>query len=156
MPQTYQFSLEEILKILPHRPPFLFVDRVKKMIPDKLIVTERLIREDEPYFRGHFPQKAIMPGVLVTDALAQTSGLLWGFTKKVRGADDSEEEPEIFYLAAVNMKFISPAYPGETLDMTARNEGHFGSFFNYAVEAAVKRKTVAKGTLTLAVTEGDL
>ncbi len=82
---TYAFTLEEILEILPHRPPFLFVDKVTKLVPGKLIVTEWFIRPDEPFFAGHFPGKAIMPGVLVLDGLAQSCGLLWGFTKQVKG-----------------------------------------------------------------------
>ena len=155
MPRSYRFELDDILKILPHRPPFLFVDRVTKMVPDKRIVTERLIRPDEPQFEGHFPGKPIMPGVLVTDALAQTSGLLWGFTKQVR-AGEVLEDPELFYLAAANVKFTSPAYPGETLEMRASNDNRFGSLYSYSVEAVVGRKAVAKGSLTLAMVEGEL
>ena len=87
------FTMEDILAILPHRPPFLFVDRVIKLVPDREIVAERAIRSDEPFFAGHFPGKPVMPGVLVTDALAQTSGLLWGLSKKVKG-DAPEKEPQ--------------------------------------------------------------
>lgn len=155
MEQTYSFTLEDILKILPHRPPFLFVDSVKKLLPEKQIVTLREIRADEPYFAGHFPQKAIMPGVLVIDGLAQTAGLLWGFSKQVRLGKPTET-PEIFYLAAANVKFVAPSYPGETLEMTATAEKSFGSLFIYNVEALVKRKVVAKGALTLAMVEGSL
>jgi 3-hydroxymyristoyl/3-hydroxydecanoyl-(acyl carrier protein) dehydratase len=155
MPRSYQFELDDILKILPHRPPFLFVDRVTKMVPDKRIVTERLIRPDEPQFEGHFPGKPIMPGVLVTDALAQTSGLLWGFTKQVRAGEVSED-PELFYLAVANVKFTSPAYPGELLEMRANNDNRFGSLYSYSVEAVVEKRTVAKGSLTLAMVEGEL
>ncbi len=150
---TYSFALEEILKILPHRPPFLFVDRVTKLVPDKLIVTEWFIRPGEAFFAGHFPGKAIMPGVLVLDGLAQSSGLLWGFTKQIRGGVVSDT-PEIFYLAASNMKFILPAYPGETLEMTARADRNFGTLYAYEVEAVSQRKVIAKGTLTLAMMQG--
>jgi 3-hydroxyacyl-[acyl-carrier-protein] dehydratase len=150
---TYSFTLEEILEILPHRPPFLFVDKVTKLVPDKLIVTERLIRPDEPFFAGHFPGKAIMPGVLVLDGLAQSCGLLWGFTKQLKGGAGSAA-PEIFFLAASNMKFVNPAYPGETLEMTARAERNIGALYTYEVEAMSKRKIVAKGSLTLALMQG--
>ena len=126
-----------------------------KLVPDKEIVAERTIRDDEPYFAGHFPQKHIMPGVLVTDALAQTSGLLWGLSKRVAGAPLSEE-PEIFFLASSTMKFTSPSFPGETLTLQAWSDRSFGSLFSYSVEATVKRKLVAKGTLTLAMMDGKL
>jgi 3-hydroxyacyl-[acyl-carrier-protein] dehydratase len=155
MDPTYSFTLDDILKILPHRPPFLFVDAVKKLVPDKLITTTRTIRADEPQFAGHFPQKAIMPGVLVVDGLAQTAGLLWGFSKQIR-LGTPNETPEIFYLAAVNMKFVSPSFPGETLEMTAIADKNFGSLYTYTVEAACRRKVVAKGSLTLAMVEGSL
>jgi 3-hydroxyacyl-[acyl-carrier-protein] dehydratase len=144
------YGLDEILAILPHRPPFLFVDRVIKLVPDKEIAAERMVRDDEPFFTGHFPQKHIMPGVLVTDALAQTSGLLWGLSKKATGAVLAKE-PQIFFLASMNMKFINPSFPGETLTLRAWFERSFGSLFSYSVEAQVKRKLVAKGNLTLAM-----
>ncbi len=147
---TYSFTLAEILEILPHRPPFLFVDKVTKLVPGKMIVTERFIRPDEPFFAGHFPQKPVMPGVLVLDGLAQSSGLLWGFTKKIRGGTASDLS-EIFFLAGSNIKFVNPAYPGETLEMTARADRDFGILFTYAVEAMSKRKVIAKGSLTLAM-----
>jgi 3-hydroxyacyl-[acyl-carrier-protein] dehydratase len=144
------YGMDDILSILPHRPPFLFVDRVLRLTPDKEIVAERLIRDDEPFFTGHFPQKHIMPGVLVTDALAQTSGLLWGLSKKATGAVLAKE-PQIFFLAAMSIKFVNPSFPGETLTLLAWFERSFGALFSYSVEALVKRKLVAKGNLTLAM-----
>jgi 3-hydroxymyristoyl/3-hydroxydecanoyl-(acyl carrier protein) dehydratase len=96
-----------------------------------------------------------MPGVLVTDALAQTSGLLWGLSKKVAGASLAKE-PQIFYLASANIKFINPSFPGETLELHSRCETSFGALFSYAVEACVGRKTVAKGTMALAMMDGKV
>ncbi len=155
MSENGLFTKEDILAILPHRPPFLFVDRVTKLVVDKLIVAQRDILDTEPYFSGHFPQKHIMPGVLVTDALAQTSGLLWGLSKKVSGAVLAKE-PQIFYLASANMKFVNPSFPGETLELVSSCETNFGSLFSYSVEARVGRKTVAKGTMALAMMDGKL
>ncbi|MBU0769328.1 MAG: 3-hydroxyacyl-ACP dehydratase FabZ [Proteobacteria bacterium] len=146
------FGLDKILEILPHRPPFLFVDRVIRFTPEKMIVAERTILEDEPWFEGHFPKKAIMPGALVLDALAQTSGLLLGFSKQV--SENNEDENKIFYLAASNIKFLSPAFPGETLELIAETAEKFGALRSYRVEAITERKIVAKGTLTLAAKEG--
>jgi 3-hydroxyacyl-[acyl-carrier-protein] dehydratase len=150
-----EYGLDDIQSILPHRPPFLFVDKVTKLVPDKEIVAERAIRDDEPFFKGHFPQKHIMPGVLVMDALAQTSGLLWGLSKKATGAVLAKE-PRIFFLASSTIKFVNPSFPGETLTLLAWFERSFGQLFSYSVEAIVKRKVVAKGSLTLAMMDGKI
>jgi 3-hydroxyacyl-[acyl-carrier-protein] dehydratase len=148
-------TFEDILALLPHRPPFLFVDRVIKIIADTSIIAERDLRADEPHFAGHFPSRAIMPGVLITDALAQTSGLLWGLSKRMSGVAPAEP-PQIFFLAADAMKFVNPALPGETLRLSARAERQFGTLFSYAVEATVRHKLIARGTLTLAMMEQTL
>jgi 3-hydroxyacyl-[acyl-carrier-protein] dehydratase len=153
MPDKTVFSLEEILKLLPHRPPFLFVDRITGFNPGIMITGKRIIRPDEYFFAGHFPGKPVMPGVLVVDGLAQISGLLWGFSRRVKYGGTSEK-PEIFYLAAVNVKFINPAMPGDCLEMTAYTDRNFGTLFSYNVEAAVGRKVIVKGSLTLAMMKG--
>lgn len=147
------FGLSEIQEILPHRPPFLFVDRVIKFIPNKMIVAERKIDAQEPWFKGHFPEKAIMPGALVLDALAQTSGLLLGFSKKTSG-DTNTPQSQLFYLASSNIKFLTTAYPGETLELIVEANDKFGVLYSYLVEALVGRKIIAKGMLTLAAVEG--
>ncbi len=143
------FGLDEILQILPHRSPFLFVDRVIKFVPDKLIIAERQIDEQEPWFKGHFPQKPIMPGVLILDALAQTSGLLLGFSKKIT-AQGNIPPTQIFFLASSNIKFISPAYPKDILELYAESAEKFNGLYSYNVEATAGRKIIAKGSLVLA------
>lgn len=158
MPKKIIYSLDEICAILPHRPPFLFIDRVIGFKLNSLIETERDLQKDEPFFAGHFPGMPIMPGVLVTDALAQSCGLLFGFSKKEALKNENREPDklqEIFFLAAANIKFVNPAYPGDTLQMTARPESSFGLLFTYEVEAVVKRKIIAKGRLTLAMMKGE-
>jgi 3-hydroxyacyl-[acyl-carrier-protein] dehydratase len=142
--------MEDILAVLPHRPPFLFVDRVTVLEPFKRLVAERELRADEPHFAGHFPGRAIMPGVLITDALAQASGLLIGLSQK-----ESRAQPvgRAFFLGAANMKYPAPAFPGEVLTLTAMADGSSGRLFRFTVEAAVGRKLVARGQLTLAMGE---
>ncbi len=149
------FGLDEILSILPHRPPFLFVDEVIRFKANQMIIAQRTIRSDEPWFEGHFPQKAIMPGALVLDALAQTSGLLLGFSQKTEPRG-KKEPPALFFLASSQIKFISTALPGETLNLISESREKFEKLYSYDVEATVGRKTVAKGILTLAAIEGNL
>jgi 3-hydroxyacyl-[acyl-carrier-protein] dehydratase len=145
-----QFEIDEILDLLPHRPPFLFVDRVLKVDPFKRIVAERALRSDEPHFAGHFPGRPVMPGVLITDALAQVSGLLIGLSAKLTG---SESPGNLFFLGAANIKYPGTAVPGDVLTMNAYPDGSVGHLSRFTVEACVGRKTVAKGTLTLAMVE---
>jgi 3-hydroxymyristoyl/3-hydroxydecanoyl-(acyl carrier protein) dehydratase len=157
IPMTIQntFTREDILSILPHRPPFLFVDRVLKCVPDRRIIAERDLLPEEPHFAGHFPGQPIMPGVLVTDALAQTSGLLWGFSKIMKH-NDPNSEPQFFYLASATMKYLNPAIPGETLHLIAETKQVYGQLHLYTVEATCGRRLIAKGTLTLAMKKGPL
>lgn len=146
-------ELDRILQLLPHRPPFLFVDTVTRIVVGERIATTRLIRADEPWFVGHFPGNPVMPGVLVTDALAQTAGLLWGLSEHHAYPDQSHAGR--FYLAAANMKFVSAAGPSDTLCMEASADSTFGALHCYQVEALVGRRTVARGSVTLAMMEGD-
>ncbi|MGD9200961.1 MAG: 3-hydroxyacyl-ACP dehydratase FabZ family protein [Chitinispirillia bacterium] len=158
MSRTILFGPKEILAILPHRPPFLFVDYVTGFTENVMIKTERFIHEDEFFFKGHFPQKPIMPGVLVTDALAQTSGLLWGFSKQKKGKTGNNGKTDInnFLLVSVNMKYKSPSHPGDILKMKSFFKKRFGSLYLYNVEAVVKRNIIAKGEITLALMNGFL
>jgi 3-hydroxymyristoyl/3-hydroxydecanoyl-(acyl carrier protein) dehydratase len=151
MSDTPPFELADILSILPHRPPFLFVDRVTHLDPGKSIVAERVLRADEPQFAGHFPGRPIMPGALVAEALAQASGLLIGFSRKM--APTPYNGPKSFLLAATNVKFTHPASPGNLLILRAAAERDFGGLFLFKVEAAVGENIVATGSLTLTSVE---
>ena len=144
------FALEEILPLLPHRPPFLFVDRVMMLEPHKLIIAERALRPDEPQFAGHFPGRPIMPGVLITEALAQTSGLLIGLSEKLSSAAPPEK-PKAYFLALANMKFTHPAVPGDVLVLRATSDRQFAALHRFNVEATAGRNLIASGSLTLAL-----
>lgn len=142
------YDLERIMSVLPHRPPFLFVDEVTRLDPGVSITARRTLRPEEPHFAGHFPGRPVMPGVLVTEALAQTCGLLMGL-----GAEPADQTA-IYFLAADNVKYTSPAGPGETLTLIAEKEAGHGVFLRFRVEALTRRKRIAAGSLTLARVEG--
>jgi 3-hydroxyacyl-[acyl-carrier-protein] dehydratase len=137
-----------IKKIIPHRDPFLFVDSVLSFHSGKTLVAERFLFADEYFFKGHFPDKPIMPGVLVTEALAQASGLLLGLTLQEMQASIAPRHQNL-YLASADMKFLSPAEPGETLCLKSTLKKQFGNLTLFTVSATVKDRPVAKGTLAL-------
>src|SRR5690348_3641464 len=110
-PVALPVDAERIAAILPHRHPFLLVDRVIELEPEKRIVALKNVTINEPFFPGHFPGHPVMPGVLIVEALAQTSGLLIGLS-----ADGTENRDRLFYLAKVdNARFNRPVVPGDQL-----------------------------------------
>jgi 3-hydroxymyristoyl/3-hydroxydecanoyl-(acyl carrier protein) dehydratase len=149
MPDSILYDLSIIELILPHRSPFLFVDRVTVFNVGDAIITEKDLRQEEPWFSGHFPGNPIMPGVLVSEALAQTSGLLLGLTWKEEKKSSTQKKMNL-YLAAINIKFLTPAKPGETLRLESHLKKEFGSLFLFDVTAFVVDRAIAAGTLTLA------
>ncbi|MBW2276514.1 MAG: 3-hydroxyacyl-ACP dehydratase FabZ [Deltaproteobacteria bacterium] len=138
---------ETIERILPHRPPFLFVDRVRELDAGKRILADLELRPEEPHFSGHFPGRPIMPGVLIAEALAQTSGLLLALSAMERGEDPGGR---MFYLARADVKWTEPAEPGQTLELEAQLQRELGPLVAFKVRAFTKRVDVASGTLTLA------
>jgi 3-hydroxymyristoyl/3-hydroxydecanoyl-(acyl carrier protein) dehydratase len=143
------FDITDIMAILPHRSPFLFVDRIKKIIESHKIVAERDLSYDDDFFTGHFPGNPIMPGVLVSEALAQTSGLLLGLIWE-KERETVDHKMRNFFLANVNIKFFNPAKPGETLRLEASLKKKYGKLFLFEVAAYIINRRIAKGTLTLA------
>lgn len=143
------YELEDILQLLPHRPPFLFVDCVTELSPGQWIEARHLLRPEHPHFAGHFPGHPIMPGALVAEALAQTSGLLLALSDIARGANPPTSPP-IYYLASSQFKFISPAMPGDQLFLKAEAESFLGTLFNFSAAARTGDRLIATGRLTLA------
>jgi len=105
---------QEIKDYLPHRYPFLLVDRVLKCESDKSILALKNITSNEPHFNGHFPQRPIMPGVLMIEALAQTAGLLIYYTTNTR----ADEKTNWYYLAGIdNARIKRIVEPGDQLHL---------------------------------------
>ena len=150
MPDHQQYDISVIKRILPHRSPFLFVDRVIKIEGAERIAAEKYLSIDEPFFAGHLPGRPIMPGVLVSEALAQTSGLLLGLAWKELAGLEEQDMPGFFFLASINVKFFTPAMPGDTLCLESSLKKKFGNLFLFEVNAHVPDNRIAGGTLALA------
>jgi len=135
--------------ILPHRAPFLFVDRVIQLTAGQRIVAELDLRGDEPYFAGHFPGQPMMPGVLLSEAMAQTAGLLLALSAR-EGQPCIPETPRFMILTAVNVKFLQPVGPGERLTLHASFVRALGPLIHFAVSATTGRQELATGSIVLA------
>jgi 3-hydroxyacyl-[acyl-carrier-protein] dehydratase len=108
-------DIQEILELLPHRYPFVLVDRVLEFTPGKRIVALKNVTINEPFFTGHFPSRPVMPGVLIIEAMAQAAGLLSFKTPELNLTKGS-----IFYFAGIDhARFKRPVRPGDTLKLEA-------------------------------------
>ena len=107
--ETTVYGIEEILKVLPHRYPFLLVDRILEIEARKRIVGLKNVTINEPFFQGHFPGHPIMPGVLIIEAMAQVGGML------LMGAFDDPESKVVYFMSLDNVKFRKPVKPGDQL-----------------------------------------
>lgn len=140
------WDLKRIKSILPHREPFLFIDEIVEINgTDRSLAVKHLL-ESEGYFEGHFPGKPVMPGVLIIEAMAQASIVLYSVSKP----DIVSANPD-YYIGKVKAEFLSPAYPGDKLLI----ETHKVKFLDYAgitdVEVKVEDRIVAKANLVFSI-----
>ena len=109
---TLPINVEQIQQLLPHRYPFLLVDRVIEIVPDVSVVAIKNATINEPFFQGHFPGHPVMPGVLIVEAMAQTAGLLTQISRRIKGDTGNP----LFYLVKVdNARFNAPVVPGDQM-----------------------------------------
>ena len=109
LPLTYQ----EIIKIIPHRHPFLFVDKIIELEPYKKVVGIKNVTANEPFFQGHFPSEPIMPGVLIIEAMAQVGGIMARLS--IPGIMEKENANPIRFVAMDKVKFRKPVVPGDQI-----------------------------------------
>jgi beta-hydroxyacyl-ACP dehydratase FabZ len=131
-----------ILRRLPHRYPFLLIDRVLALVPGESIVALKNVTVNEPFFQGHFPSRPVMPGVLIVEALAQAGGVL---ASEIRGAGDAAEI--IYFMGMDHVRFRRPVVPGDQLILEARVLKMRAKVAKMAGRALVDEKLVAEAEL---------
>jgi len=142
-----EISHEEILTLLPHRYPFLLVDRILDWVANEKIVGLKNVTFNEPFFPGHFPGKPVMPGVLIIESMAQVGGLLaYKSLPRLKGK-------LIFFMAMDKVKFRKPVVPGDQLilELTALRSGQ--RVWKMQGKALVKGTLVAEAELTAAIAD---
>jgi 3-hydroxyacyl-[acyl-carrier-protein] dehydratase len=138
----------EVLRRIPHRYPFLLVDRAEDYRPHASIVGIKNVTFNEPFFQGHFPENPVMPGVLIVEALGQTGAVLMS---KSLNADVTGKT--IFFTGISEARFRQPVRPGDTLRMNVTVLRHRGDVFKFRGEAYVDGKIAAEAEFTAMVVE---
>ena len=139
-------DINEIQRYLPHRYPFLFIDRVTELRLGEYISCYKNLSFNEPFFQGHFPDKPIMPGVLIIEALAQACGIL-GF----KTLDKTPADGSMYMLVGTEkLRFRRPVIPGDSLKLEARVLGEKRGIWKFGCEASVDGELVTSVDLTVA------
>lgn len=142
-------EIHEILQHLPHRYPFLLVDRVVSFEAGKEIHAYKNVTINEPFFTGHFPHHPVMPGVLIMEALAQAAGILSFKTMNEKPDDDS-----VFYFVGIDgARFKKPVMPGDQLHLHVTIQRQMRGIWKYKAEARVEGQVVAEAELMCAKRE---
>lgn len=141
-----ELNLLEILDHLPHRYPFLLIDRVVECVPGKSLIGFKNVTYNEPYFAGHFPQRPVMPGVLILEALAQATGIL-----AFRTAGRRPEEGTLYYFVGIDeARFRRPVEPGDQLRLEVNLIRYKQNIWKFNGYASVDDKEVASAILMCA------
>lgn len=143
MSTAITMEIAEIKSYLAHRYPFLLVDRVLEMTPMKSIKALKNVSANEPFFQGHFPHYAVMPGVLIVEALAQASGLL-----SLKSTGQKADDNTVFYFVGIDhARFKRPVVPGDALILESELLMERRGLIKYAVKASVGDQVACAATL---------
>ncbi len=140
-------DIRKILDTLPHRYPFILVDKVISLVPNERITAIKNVTINEEFFMGHFPNYPVMPGVLIIEALAQTAGIL-SFKSMNKTADN---KTLYFFVGIDNCRFKKPVVPGDVLNLNVSIEKVRGGVWKYNAIATVENDTCAQADLMCAL-----
>jgi|SRR5574343_212547 3-hydroxyacyl-[acyl-carrier-protein] dehydratase len=141
-----EMDIHEILEHLPHRYPFLLIDRVLEIEPNKSIHAYKNVTINEPFFMGHFPHHPVMPGVLIMEALAQAGGIL-----AFKSLGEKPSPDTVFYFAGLDeVRFKKPVMPGDQLHLHVEIERQMRGVWKFKGEARVDGQLAAEAKLMCA------
>ena len=141
-------DIREILRLLPHRYPFVMIDRIVDIQGEDHGIGIKNVTMNEPQFQGHFPDNPVMPGVLLIEGMAQTAGVLC-----LRRMSLSEQRRAMYFLTIDKAKFRKPAVPGDTIEYHVNKIAHRRNMWWYRAEAKVGDVLIAEAEVGAVITE---
>ena len=137
--QITQVDVQRIMEMIPHRHPFLMIDRVIDMVANERATGIKSVSINENYFQGHFPTRPVMPGVLIIEAMAQTAAVL-----VVHTLGPESEGKLVYFMSVDNARFRRPVFPGDRLDVHVTKQRHRGNVWKFEGRAKVGDNLMAE------------
>lgn len=150
MTQKTALNINEIMDLIPHRYPFLFIDSIEDIIPGESAKAVKMVSINEWFFQGHFPHQPIMPGVLIIEALAQTAGVLAQYSARLdsQKSDELTGKELVYFMSIAEAKFRKPVIPGDKLELHVQKERQRGNVWKFKGEAIVNGKITDEALFT--------
>lgn len=143
-------DLARIKRMIPHRYPFLLIDRVEQIRKNESAIGIKNVSANEPYFQGHFPSEPVLPGVLIVEAMAQTAGVL-----VVETLEMIDQDLLVYFMTIDNCRFRNKVTPGDVLELHVRITRSRGRVFRFAGQAKVAGKLVAEAEFSAMIVDRD-
>ena len=142
MSEELVLDVNDIMRMIPHRYPFLLIDKMKNIVPNESAVGVKNVTINEPFFVGHFPEKPVMPGVLIIEAMAQTSGAL-----VVHSLGKEAEGKLVYFMSVDKAKFRKPVGPGDVVEILVTKTQARRSVWKFDCVATVEGTKVAEASV---------
>lgn len=143
-------DIERIIKMMPHRYPFLLIDRLIRIENDEFAIGLKNVTVNEPFFMGHFPEKKVMPGVLIIECMAQTSGAL-----VVSSYGNKAMGKLVYFMSIDKARFRKLVVPGDQLFIEVKKKQSRKTVWKFDCIAMVEKKIVAEATITAMIVDGN-
>lgn len=143
-------DLARIKRMIPHRYPFLLIDRVEQIRKNESAIGIKNVSANEPYFQGHFPSEPVLPGVLIVEAMAQTAGVL-----VVETLEMIDQDLLVYFMTIDNCRFRNKVTPGDVLELHVRITRSRGRVFRFAGQAKVAGKLAAEAEFSAMIVDRD-